>query len=85
MPKIDDDALLGDLHTAAALVSTAGFIDRPCPGSIPRRRSPCSCTTRTRDTGHSPWRCAGNTPVLDTDGSTADDAVRGIDFGTFGQ
>lgn len=31
-------------------------------------------------------RCAGNTPVLDTDGSTADDdAARGIDFGTFGQ
>ena len=30
-------------------------------------------------------RCAGNTLVLGTDGSTADDAVRGIDFGAFGQ
>ena len=30
-------------------------------------------------------RYAGNTPVLDTDGSTADDAVRGTGFRAFGQ
>jgi GH15 family glucan-1,4-alpha-glucosidase len=89
MPKIEDYALLGDLHTAA-LVSTAGSIDWLC---LPRIDSPAAFAAllHSDEAGH--WtiapatagRCtarqyAGNTLVLETDWVTADGAVRVIDF-----
>ena len=56
MPKIEDYALLGDLHTAA-LVSAAGqSTGCACPVSTPRPRSPRSCTMRRRDIGLSGLR-----------------------------
>jgi GH15 family glucan-1,4-alpha-glucosidase len=89
MPKIEDYALLGDLHTAA-LVSTAGSIDWLC---LPRFDSPAAFAAllHNREAGH--WtlapagagtctarRYAGNTLVLETDWTTAEGAVRVIDF-----
>ena len=89
MPKIEDYALLGDLHTAA-LVSTAGSVDWLC---LPRFDSPAvfAALLHNDQAGH--WtlapavasecttrRYAGNTLVLETDWVTADGAVRVIDF-----
>jgi GH15 family glucan-1,4-alpha-glucosidase len=89
MPKIEDYALLGDLHTAA-LVSTTGSVDWLC---LPRFDSPAAFAAllHNNDAGH--WtiapagagtctgrRYAGNTLVLQTDWVTADGAVRVIDF-----
>jgi GH15 family glucan-1,4-alpha-glucosidase len=89
MPKIEDYALLGDLHTAA-LVSTAGSIDWLC---LPRFDSSAAFAAllHNQEAGH--WtlapagastatarRYAGNTLVLETDWVTADGAVRVIDF-----
>jgi GH15 family glucan-1,4-alpha-glucosidase len=89
MPRIEDYALLGDLHTAA-LVSTAGSIDWLC---LPRFDSPAAFAAllHNQEAGH--WtlappaastcttrRYAGNTLVLETDWVTAGGAVRVIDF-----
>ncbi len=89
MPKIEDYALLGDLHTAA-LVSTAGSIDWLC---LPRFDSPAvfAALLHNQEAGH--WtlapagartctarRYADTTLVLETDWVTADGAVRVIDF-----
>ncbi len=89
MPRIEDYALLGDLHTAA-LVSTAGSVDWLC---LPRFDSPAAFAAllHDREAGH--WalapaavgectsrRYAGRTLVLETDWVTADGAVRVIDF-----
>jgi hypothetical protein len=89
LPKIEDYALLSDLHTAA-LVSTAGSIDWLC---LPRFDSPAAFAALlgNDDAGH--WtlapaaggtcttrRYAGNTLVLETDWVTAEGAVRVIDF-----
>jgi GH15 family glucan-1,4-alpha-glucosidase len=89
MPKIEDYALLGDLHTAA-LVSTAGSVDWLC---LPRFDSPAAFAALLdhHEAGH--WtlapegartctarRYAGKTLVLETDWTTADGAVRVIDF-----
>jgi GH15 family glucan-1,4-alpha-glucosidase len=89
MPKIEDYALLGDLHTAA-LVSTTGSIDWLC---LPRFDSPAAFAAllHNEEAGH--WtlapaaatRCASrryapDTLVLETDWVTADGAVRVIDF-----
>jgi GH15 family glucan-1,4-alpha-glucosidase len=89
MPRIEDYAVLGDLHTAA-LVSTAGSMDWLC---LPRFDSPAAFAAllHNREAGH--WtlapagagtctarRYAGNTLVLETDWTTADGAVRVIDF-----
>jgi GH15 family glucan-1,4-alpha-glucosidase len=89
MAKIEDYALLGDLHTAA-LVSTAGSIDWLC---LPRFDSPAvfAALLHNDEAGH--WtlapaaggtctsrRYAGNTLVLETDWVTAEGAVRVIDF-----
>jgi GH15 family glucan-1,4-alpha-glucosidase len=89
VPRIEDYALLGDLHTAA-LVSTAGSIDWLC---LPRFDSPAAFAAllHNQDAGH--WtlaptgasscagrRYAGNTLVLETDWVTEDGAVRVIDF-----
>jgi GH15 family glucan-1,4-alpha-glucosidase len=89
MPRIEDYALLGDLHTAA-LVSTAGSIDWLC---LPRFDSPAAFAAllHNEEAGH--WtlapagastctarRYAGNTLVLETDWVTAEGTVRVIDF-----
>ena len=89
MPKIEDYALLGDLHTAA-LVSTAGSIDWLC---LPRFDSPAAFAALLDNDQAGHWtlapasggtcttrRYAGNTLVLETDWVTADGAVRIIDF-----
>ena len=89
MPKIEDYALLSDLHTAA-LVSTGGSIDWLC---LPRFDSPAAFTALLGDDEKGHWtlapaaggtcttrRYAGNTLVLETDWVTADGAVRVIDF-----
>src|SRR5215469_10158499 len=89
MPKIEDYALLGDLHTAA-LVSTAGSIDWLC---LPRFDSPAAFAALLHDDEAGYWklapltaghcttrRYAGNTLVLETDWVTANGAVRVIDF-----
>ena len=89
MPKIEDYALLGDLHTAA-LVSTAGSIDWLC---LPRFDSPAAFAALLHNDEAGRWtlapvaanngttrRYAGNTLVLETDWVTADGAVRVIDF-----
>jgi GH15 family glucan-1,4-alpha-glucosidase len=89
MPKIEEYALLGDLHTAA-LVSTAGSIDWLC---LPRFDSPAAFAALLDDDQAGHWslapagaskcttrRYAGNTLVLETDWVTGDGAVRVIDF-----
>jgi GH15 family glucan-1,4-alpha-glucosidase len=89
MPRIEDYALLGDLHTAA-LVSTAGSIDWLC---LPRFDSPAAFAAllHNEQAGHWTLAPAGagtcrarryteNTLVLETDWGTADGAVRVIDF-----
>jgi len=89
MPKIEDYAVLGDLHTAA-LVSTAGSIDWLC---LPRFDSPAAFAALLHNDEAGHWtlapagasnstgrRYAGNTLVLETDWVTADGAVRVIDF-----
>ena len=89
MPKIEDYAMLGDLHTAA-LVSTAGSIDWLC---LPRFDSPAAFAALLDNDEAGHWtlapteggRCttrqyAGDTLVLQTDWVTADGAVRVIDF-----
>jgi GH15 family glucan-1,4-alpha-glucosidase len=89
MPKIEDYALLGDLHTAA-LVSTAGSVDWLC---LPRFDSPAvfAALLHNDEAGH--WTlapqaatiCAGrryrpNTLVLETDWQTEGGTARVIDF-----
>src|SRR5579863_10488219 len=89
MAKIEDYALLGDLHTAA-LVSSAGSIDWLC---LPRFDSAATFAALLHDHEAGHWtlapagagvctarRYAGNTLVLETDWVTADGAVRVIDF-----
>ena len=89
MSKIEDYALLGDLHTAA-LVSTAGSVDWLC---LPRFDSPAAFAALLHNDEAGHWtlapagarRCAsrryaGNTLVLETNWVTADGAVRIIDF-----
>jgi len=89
VPKIEDYALLGDLHTAA-LVSTAGSIDWLC---LPRFDSPAAFAALLDNDQAGHWtlapaaggtcatrRYAGNTLVLETNWVTADGAVRVIDF-----
>jgi GH15 family glucan-1,4-alpha-glucosidase len=89
MPRIEDYALLSDLHTAA-LVSAAGSIDWLC---LPRFDSPAAFAALldNREAGH--WtlapaaaqadatrRYARNTVVLETDWVTPHGGVRVIDF-----
>ena len=89
MPKIEDYALLGDLHTAA-LVSTAGSVDWLC---LPRFDSPAVFAALLHDEQAGHWtlrpaaagnsttrRYAGKTLVLETDWETQDGTVRVIDF-----
>jgi GH15 family glucan-1,4-alpha-glucosidase len=89
MAKIEDYALLGDLHTAA-LVSTAGSVDWLC---LPRFDSPAAFAALLDDEPAGHWtlapaaggmctsrRYTGNTLVLETDWETAEGAVRVIDF-----
>jgi GH15 family glucan-1,4-alpha-glucosidase len=89
MPKIEDYALLSDLHTAA-LVSTGGSIDWLC---LPRFDSPAAFTALLGNDEKGHWtlapaaggtcttrRYAGNTLVLETDWVTEDGTVRVIDF-----
>jgi GH15 family glucan-1,4-alpha-glucosidase len=89
MPKIEDYALLGDLHTAA-LVSTAGSIDWLC---LPRFDSPATFAALLDNDQAGHWalapagatdcasrRYTGNTLVLETDWVTGDGAVQVIDF-----
>ena len=89
MAKIEDYALLSDLHTAA-LVSAAGSIDWLC---LPRFDSPAAFAALLGDDQAGHWtlspadasadatrRYAGNTVVLETDWSTATGVARVIDF-----
>ena len=89
MPKIEDYALLSDLHTAA-LVSTAGSIDWLC---LPRFDSPAvfAALLDHDQAGHwtlapaadgtcSTRRYTGNTLVLETDWVSEEGTVRVIDF-----
>jgi GH15 family glucan-1,4-alpha-glucosidase len=87
--RIEDYALLGDLHTAA-LVSRAGSIDWMC---VPRFDSPAcfAALLDTADAGR--WllapagrgactrrRYRGDTLVLETEWDTAEGSVRVVDF-----
>jgi GH15 family glucan-1,4-alpha-glucosidase len=89
MPRIEDHALLGDLHTAA-LVTTEGSIDWLC---LPRFDSPAcfAALLDTPDAGR--WLLApaaggvcgarrhrGDTLVLETEWETAEGRVRVVDL-----
>ena len=89
MPKIEDYALLGDLHTAA-LVSTAGSVAWLC---LPRFDSPAAFAALLDNDEAGHWtlapagattctsrRYSGNTLVLETDWESGAGAVRVIDF-----
>jgi GH15 family glucan-1,4-alpha-glucosidase len=89
MPRIEDYALLGDLHTAA-LVSTTGSVDWLC---LPRFDSPAAFAALLHNDEAGHWtlapagastcttrRYVGNTLVLETDWVTGHGAVRVIDF-----
>ncbi len=89
MPRIEDYALLGDLHTAA-LVSTAGSVDWLC---LPRFDSPAAFAALLHDDQAGRWMLAPlaagtctarrylpGTLVLQTEWETADGTVRVIDF-----
>jgi len=89
MPKIEDYALIGDLHTAA-LVSAEGSVDWLC---LPRFDSPAAFAALLDDDDAGHWtlapaaggRCtsrqyAGNTLVLETDWVTSSGVVRVTDF-----
>lgn len=89
MPKIEDYALLGDLHTAA-LVSTAGSVDWLC---LPRFDSPAAFAALLHDDHAGHWtlapaaasnrttrRYVRNTLVLETDWEAKDGTARVIDF-----
>jgi GH15 family glucan-1,4-alpha-glucosidase len=89
MPRIEDYALLGDLHTAA-LVNTRGSVDWLC---LPRFDSPAVFASLLDDERAGHWTLAPaaanarttrhydrNTLVLETDWVTEDGAVRVIDF-----
>ncbi len=89
MAKIEDYALLGDLHTAA-LVSMAGSVDWLC---LPRFDSPAAFAALLHDDQAGHWtlapaaaskrasrRYAGETLVLETDWETGDGTIRIIDF-----
>ncbi|MDT7705422.1 MAG: hypothetical protein QOG20_1029 [Pseudonocardiales bacterium] len=89
MTRIEDYALLGDLHTAA-LVSTAGSVDWLC---FPRFDSPAcfAALLDTPDAGRwliapaaggvcSSRRYRGDTLVLETEWTTPEGRVRVIDF-----
>jgi GH15 family glucan-1,4-alpha-glucosidase len=87
--RIEDYALLSDLHTAA-LVSAAGSIDWLC---LPRFDSPAAFAGLLSDDQAGHWtlspaegsaratrKYAGNSVVLETDWVTGSGAVRVIDF-----
>jgi len=87
--RIEDYALIGDLHTAA-LVSSDGSIDWLC---LPRFDSAACFTALLGDESHGRWQLApagdvskvtrryrDGTLVLETDFETADGAVRVTDF-----
>ncbi len=89
MARIEDYALLGDLHTAA-LVSTAGAIDWMC---LPRFDSPACFAALLADEDAGRWviappggtRCArrryvAGTLVLETEWTSGDGLVRVTDF-----
>jgi GH15 family glucan-1,4-alpha-glucosidase len=89
MARIEDYALLGDLHTAA-LVSTAGSVDWMC---LPRFDSPAVFAALLDDHRAGHWtvspaaggtcsgrRYAASTLILETDWQTADGTARVIDF-----
>jgi GH15 family glucan-1,4-alpha-glucosidase len=89
MPKIEDYALLGDLHTAS-LVSTTGSVDWLC---LPRFDSPATFAALLHNDEAGHWtlapvgagpcttrRYARNTLVLETDWDTDGGSVRVIDF-----
>ncbi|MGH3524539.1 MAG: glycoside hydrolase family 15 protein, partial [Mycobacterium sp.] len=89
MARIEDYALLGDLHTAA-LVSTAGSVDWLC---FPRFDSPACFAALLDSSDAGRWLLApaagglcssrqyrGDTLVLETEWSTPDGRVRVIDF-----
>jgi len=89
MTRIEDYALLGDLHTAA-LVSTSGAVDWLC---LPRFDSPAVFAALLHDDSAGHWslapatarsraarRYAVNTLILETDWQTENGAVRVIDF-----
>ncbi|WP_233265568.1 glycoside hydrolase family 15 protein [Leifsonia sp. AG29] len=87
--RIEDYALIGDLHTAA-LVATDGSIEWLC---LPRFDSPACFAAMLGDDSAGRWRIApadagrstrrryrGDTLILETEWETDDGAVRIIDF-----
>ncbi len=89
MARIEDYAMIGDLHTAA-LVSTAGSVDWLC---LPRFDSPACFAALLDDEGAGRWRLAAEgaeectrrrylpaTLVLETTWRTADGEVRVLDL-----